>query len=261
MKRVSHTLRKNERISFPEDHIFFDIETKRRKVADDVDEEVFYLGYACYWRRGGEERKDKIECLYFEDIDTFWDFVVSKNRSKKRLILCAHNARFDLLGLKFASNLTRRGYELISLYETDNVLLLRFKKDNRSILIVDNKNFFRGKLKHWGEVVGLEKIEVDFTTCTDEELRERCKRDVEILLKLWQWWYDFIRENELGNWGVTIASQAFNAFRHRFMNHDIFILADDEISRIEREAYFGGRATPFYQGEVKGEEIFNLDVN
>jgi len=261
MKRVSHTLRRNERVTFPTHHIFVDIETKRRKINENVTEEVFYLGWACSWRRRGDGKNDKEKWFFFRKEKDFWDFVCREIHSKETTILCGHNVRFDLLGLKFTSNLRRRNYKLQNFYDEDPVLILPFKNGTRRIKIVDNQNWFRGKLEDWGKYVGLEKIEVDFDNCTDEELSAHCKRDVEILLRLWRWWYKLIEENELGRWAPTLAGQAFNAYRHRFMKHDIFILADEEVSKIEREAYFGGRCTPFFQGVVEGKEVYHLDVN
>jgi len=63
---------------------------------------------------------------------------------------------------------------------------------------------------------GCPKLKINFKTCTLEQLSEYCKRDVEILLKTWQKYFAWFIENDLGNFGVTISSQSFNTFRHRF---------------------------------------------
>jgi DNA polymerase elongation subunit (family B) len=71
----------------------------------------------------------------------------------------------------------------------------------------------------------------------------------------------FITENDLGNFGVTIAKQALNAFRHRFMKHSIFIHNNVSALELERESYHGGRTETFRMGEIKVKPVYIMDIN
>ena len=54
-------------------------------------------------------------------------------------------------------------------------------------------------------------------------------------------WWDFIRTNELGTCMATLASQAFTAYRHRFMKVEIFCDSHEQALELARAAYRGGR--------------------
>ncbi|GAH46120.1 unnamed protein product, partial [marine sediment metagenome] len=56
-------------------------------------------------------------------------------------------------------------------------------------------------------------------------------------------------------------SQAFNAYRHRFMRHPIYIHDNARVITLEREGYFGGRTECFYIGKLPKDKYFKLDIN
>jgi len=87
-----------------------------------------------------------------------------------------------------------------------------------------------------------------------------CHRDVEILKEMFCRWLEFLYAHDLGNFRFTLAGQAFTAFRHRFMKHDIYIHDNKQILQLERDAYRGGRTEAFRLGRLPGV-IYYLDVN
>jgi len=68
-------------------------------------------------------------------------------------------------------------------------------------------------------------------------------------------------EEDLGNFGLTRASQSFNAYRHRFLEATIVIHDDPTVLELEREAYMGGRTEAFFIGQHAGTDFVTLDVN
>ncbi|GAI03186.1 unnamed protein product, partial [marine sediment metagenome] len=145
--------------------------------------------------------------------------------------------------------------------EKNHTFIARYKKTSKTILILDNMNYFVASLAALGAQVGCNKLPIDFAKCTDQELSEYCKRDVEILLKTWHQYFAWFIENDLGNFGVTISSQSFNTFRHRFMPSDIFIHNRRYVLNLERESYFGGRTECFKLGNFSTGKYYYLDVN
>ncbi|GAF99694.1 unnamed protein product, partial [marine sediment metagenome] len=122
-------------------------------------------------------------------------------------------------------------------------------------------NFFPGKLANLGEAVGYPKGDIDPLTATHAELKPYCKRDVEILVKLWEWYFSFLDAHDLGSWGPTLSSQAFQAYRHRFMPYKIWVHNNDSVLAMEREAYKGGRTSVFWRGLRSDGPFYHLDVN
>ncbi|MBC7343849.1 MAG: hypothetical protein H5U03_00150 [Clostridia bacterium] len=259
--RKAHLLKPNMKNEKPRCFIFFDTETAPERVDDVSVAHRLKLGVACYWWRGNAYNGEKIEWLTFTDSDAFWEWATSKIWAKTKLYLVSHNLDFDLAVTKGYEWLQKHGYKMTKYWEKAPSRIIVWRKGNKTLCGIDNGNYFRGSLEEIGKSVGLEKLKVDFETCSNTELETYCKRDVEILLYLWKKWLSFAEENNLGNFMPTLASQAFTAFRHRFMEHRIFIHDREDILKLEREAYHGGRTECFYIGQAAGGPWYYLDVN
>jgi len=259
--RRAHKLKSNKRTFIPTQFVFFDTETREVKKSSRTSVHKLKLGWACYWRRSSEFETDIEKWKYFETQTEFWDFIEQSVRSKTRLVLIAHNVVFDFTIVGGWIQLINRGWKLDRLYEKGHVFIARYKKSSKTILILDNMNYFAVPLWKLGAQIGYEKLDIDFTKCTNEELSIYCKRDVEILLKTWQQYFRWFKENDLGNFGVTISAQSFNTYRHRFMKHDIYIHNRLYALNLERDAYFGGRTECFKLGSFIKDKFYYLDIN
>ncbi|GAI25357.1 unnamed protein product, partial [marine sediment metagenome] len=205
--------------------------------------------------------KDTIVWKYFESPKVFWDFLNSKTRTKTKLYVIAHNMIFDFVVSEGMEYITKYGYELKNLFEKDRVFIAIYKADKKTIIFLDNINFFPMPLKMLGKAVGLKKGKVDFKKVSKEKLSEYCKRDVEILLATWKKWIKFRTDNDLGNFGITVAQQALKTYTHRFMPEKIYIHDQNTLAKFERKAYYGGRVDCFRLGNYTDEFFYLVDVN
>lgn len=273
-KRRWHYMKANNRSERFTNLIFFDTETFVHQA--DVQILTFRLVCAEYVRRQQysskekreSNRKDIIEQFVSKSKSEFWDWVVSKVRKKSKMIMIAHNADFDLRILDAYNELPKRGYILFKQPIIDSnrlVVWFRNEKEKNSILFIDSFNWFKKSIEQMGELLNFPKLKPldeygDWNKIPDHVLIEYCMRDVQILrtfiLQFFDWWY----ENDLGVLGKTMASCAFNAFRHRFMKHKILVHWHEDARRLERESYRGGRCEAFYIGKVPGK-VYRLDIN
>jgi len=154
------------------------------------------------------------------------------------------------------------GYETKYPIIDSNRFILKAKYNGGSVVFVDTGNYF-GKvpLKIIGHDIGLEKIDCNPLEATDDELQIYCHRDVAIIqnaiIQLIEW---FSGEN-LGNWSNTVASLAFNAYRHKFMNYPIYIHDNQEVLQLEHGSYRGGRVEAFFIGNPNNPPYYLLDIN
>lgn len=259
--RRPHLLTPNKRKFKPSLHIFFDIETRVGVFKENWREHRFKLGWALFWRKRGGDHRDQLEWYQIETKEEFWTWVEKHTRAKSRLLLIAHNVEYDAFILGGFIILPDRGWTLTRFYSGQQVAIYTWRKGTKTIQFVDNCNWFKGKLKGWGEAIGVPKLEVDPLRAGGADLSRYCKRDVEILYELWRWWYRFCDEHDLGAWGVTLPAQAFLAYRHRFMKDRIYIHNDEEVLKLERVSYHGGRTECFQVGEFKEGPFYKLDVN
>lgn len=261
MRKKAHVVKDNKGNEFPNHVIFFDTETTEHNIDEKTRELRLRFGCAAYWRVGKKGRPDTYEWITFHDAKTFWDFVEKHAYDRQKLFLVAHNITFDMKVTDGFRALQNREFKLCKLINTGTRNIWKFKRDKRVITCLDNMNFFNSSLSALGESMKIPKIEMPSMDAPFNEWRIYCRRDVEVMTKAWRVWYEFLRENDLGNFSQTLASQSFAAFRHRFMPVPICIHTNPHAVALEREAYHGGRTEAFYIGVLPEATYYYMDVN
>jgi len=259
--RPEHVLKKNHVVETPSNIIFVDTETTYYQNTPDTIRHTLRLGVAKYIRLSTDgtilQRKT---CVFYEPWE-FWDFVEACARDKIRLYITSHNLSFDLPILATFHELPARGYKLTFWTFDPRTQILRFKCDTHSIVFVDNASLFPGKLEKWGRVLGFQKLPMPDENASDDEWITYCERDVDIMIELWLWWIKYLRENNLGSFKYTTASQAFSIYRHKFMRYPIYIHSNEKVIELERKGYKGGRVSAFRVGKFTNGPYYKLDVN
>jgi len=282
MKRFPHRLKPNEIETWPAQVIFFDTETRYKRKNEHITEHKLRMGVACHVRYRRDGKSNKEEWITFYDASEFWEFVVKRNYSRCKLYIVAHNLAFDFQVVGGFTQLKQRGYLLQFVYESGHTRIVKYgyptnkylkwieeghkpnefkgKRWKKTIVLLDNCNLFAGSIEKWGDTLGLPKLKIPKDGDSNELWEVYCRRDVEIMVKLWEGWKDFLSEHNLGKFQYTIGSQAFSGFRHGYMHNAIYIHAHEKAMKLERDSYFGGRTEAFRVGEYSGK-FYKLDVN
>jgi len=277
---MSHTIKRNHQTELPQKIIFFDSESYVNLKIDEKDytvdseglvkfaenkeqrEHDCYLICACFTvpKNGNKETwKD----YYKEDFKKeFWSDVDKFAFKKGKVWLFAHNAMYDVLITGAIPFLVELGYEVQSFSENNPFFIkLRNKETEKSIMILSSTNYYQTSLAKLGECFKIPKTEIDYAKSSIEDAIPYCRNDVLILKAAMEAFIKFIQVEDLGNFRMTIAGQAFGAYRHRFMKEDsIFIHREEVPLKAERRAYAGGRNECWKIGKLL-EDIFYNDVN
>lgn len=243
----------------PRTTIFVDTET-RSPPRNQAGEHVFRLGWVCV-RRERRGRKPTYAWTYLDHPDRFWAVLAATVRGKEHIYLLAHRIIYDLWVLGGLSRFKWGGYRLASNYANNRVVVLRFRRGDAALIVLDTLNLFPGPLADWGKEIGLPKKKVDLWLDSDDKIRDYCHRDVEILVRLWEEYVAFVRRNRFGGTAVTVSSTAFRAFRHRLMAAPIYLHNRDKVLALEREAYYGGRVECWRIGKLPKTRYTIHDVN
>lgn len=261
---------------FPRYVIYYDTETKQEEISDTEIHQKFHFGYAEFVDYKGQSKRDSLE---FTDRNVFWNWVVSKTVPNNKLYLFAHNQDFDFRIMEGFTHLQAKGWSIHKLIIDYPRFIVNFanytkkkpsEKGNKNIekstprkyiTVLDSLNWFRESLAQLGKQVGLEKLSFPEKTATKEEWDEYCQRDVKILRLAMETYIQFLHDENLGNFGVTLASQSLTAFKHRFMEHEISIHTKEPAVELEREGYYGGRTECFRIGKYNKETFYKLDIN
>ena len=261
IKRAPHALKKETTLTIPRHIIFFDTETSQHPLEDGSIEQRFKLGWCVYYRRPYKDHKQVVEWFYIDRIEAFWDYVVSKALPKQRLWIIARNVVFDFTICKGWENLRREKYKLKFFHNNGCSAIVTVKKGSSTIVFLDSMNWFTESLAKTGERIGIPKMDIDFDTCTDEELSVYCKNDVLIEFENFKVFIAFLEDNMIGRLCYTKASTAMAAYLFRHYHTPIYIHNNAEAISLERESYKGGRCECFVLGDLSGQPFYVFDVN
>ena len=256
----SHILHAIRRVKSQARFLYFDSETKTRKV-DGIKCEVFYMGWTCLKESWTRYFPDVSEWRYWKSELKLNNYIQNAAIKGKPLWVVGHNIFFDLQACGFFHYFTKWEWVLDFVYDKGLTYILKCKKKDSILTIISTTNYFNCNLKFLGKMVKLRKLGVDFKTVKDSELKIYCRRDVEILIKAINYYKKFLRSHRLGYMGLTKSSQAFIAYRYRFMQHKIMIHSDETVKSLERKAYIGGRVECFRLGKQCGGPFVSLDIN
>lgn len=260
-KRKGHKIQKPKAKTIPEHVIFLDTETTQEQDVDGKTYHTLLLGVCIYARFRRDGKKDQKTVHRFNSNTAFWDIVSNYCRPKTVLYLMSHNAVFDFTVTEHIKHLTDMGYKCIFVFDNQMTFISKWSNGKHSIVILNTANWFAGSVERWGKELNLPKLEMP-TDITDlEEMYIYCERDTEILYQLFCWYRDFINSHDLGSWKWTIASQAFYAFRYRFMQHPIYVPDVPGELTLARESYRGGRTECFRVGTYSDGPFYKVDVN
>lgn len=260
--RRNHRLSRNCYSSAPREIVFFDTETilTPRKQPGDFEQKL-RLGVACYLQLRDDRTTNTEVWCNFTTIKQFWDFVFSHARDKQRLIIMAHNLSFDAQVVKLFSTMLKHKYEPKKIILDYRKQIWRFRKDKHTILYLDSMNLFPVSLESLGESIGIPKLDMPSDEAPKSEWFTYCKNDVMVIKEAMVKWLSFLTDNDLGNFANTLASQAMNAYRHRFMPQDLYIHCDPNSVPLERDSYRGGRSECFHLGKLPPGKYYMLDIN
>ncbi len=257
-KRPAHRLSELTSQSTGRRWLFFDCETSFKPLSDTQTRHDLKVGVAHYYNLT-RKHPHPSECV-FSSHNELYEFIESRTGEKETLNIAALNVAFDFAAGGLGKTLPAGGWELKSYVFSGGLVILKFVRGTRKIMIYDILNWVRASAKQMGKLLDLPKLEVDFEAVNMADLIVYCRRDVEIISNMMLNYFDFVKVNSLGSIGPTISSQALIAFRHRFMTHNIYIHNIQSVIDLERKSYFGGRTECFHLGRIEGP-IYYLDIN
>lgn len=258
--RRPHRVKAIKTSEYPQNCIWFDTETYQVQEDRHTVSHWLKFGFACYKRTSHHGKWTQDEWFRFTTRSEFWRWVCAKTREKTRLYLFCHNTSFDLPVLDVFHQLPLHGYSLGSAIIDAPPTILKFRDGSKSLVILDTLNTWRMPLAKLGDEIGLPKLEMPSESASVEEWDAYGRRDVEIMVKACIDWWSMLQAEDLGAFASTLAGQSMNAFKHKYMKHDIFIEDNERSLKLTRAGYYGGRVECFRIGKFRGD-FTRVDVN
>lgn len=279
MKPTRYRLAANHGCEAPRNVVVFDCETTTKRITKDgrVTSQIFRIAVAKSYRIDkGRRTREKV--LRTDSHSELWQWISSHQKPRELLWVFAHNLHFDLTVSHFFELLDNNTYTLGPVYPRPGDSRVRGRKPwkgmacfSRSpyflkvmgktgrVNLVDSFNYIPASLASIGESLGLPKMDIDFGSCTEQELYQYCENDVEILARLVHHLIEAWRRIDGGVWQVTAAGLAAHAWAHHRSSPgspsvapDVVFDSNPAIDALEREAYYGGYTGAFYLGRTAG---------
>jgi hypothetical protein len=261
IERRCHWLSRNKSSKRPSAVLFFDTESYIIHPSEREEQHAFRLGVGCLTEYDPQDGLRERSWFAFDDPRELWVRVVRAARTYEELYVVSHNIDYDARVSMAFEFLPEAQFVPEFAVISPSCTYFTWEREGVKIHLLDNLNLFGVPLANLGESVGVPKGEVDFEASSDEELYAYCANDVKILVAVWKRWLRFLDEGNLGNFGITIAKQAHNAYRHTFMPVKIGIHNNAEAIELERDAYRGARNEVFKVGKFPPGAYYKLDVN
>ena len=280
--RQAHQLVKLKTNSRPDKIIFVDTESDLTPITPFDTQHKLRLGVGVFCRRRGNKTLKAESEIVFHTQAEFWNWLTPRLSKNTKMLFVAHNLSYDLPILHAFPILNQLGYKLTSQYIKGVIAIITFEKyypekivhdlwlatngkegkkpPVSKLTMLDNMNFFADKLAVWGKKLNLPKLAVDFKG-DEQQLITYCRRDVDIMIALWNNWFEFLDDNNCGKFCNTVSATAFTSFRTSYMRHDIYIHDHKPTLELERASYKGGRTEVFFKGEIENKTIYALDIN
>lgn len=246
-----------------------------------------YVGMATYetkciyasWRKKGKGWYG--ENVSFDKIESFWNWLSSKLKAKKKTWVFTEDLVFNLDLLDFGGLIEEGRITLWKEYEEDKgkekkrryvgCLVMNSRPafvscllDGRSLMCVDLKNYFDDQTIEELQLNNMVISQVIKIPKTSEEDNKRIIH-VANLCEVMAMIFDKWKTEDIGCWQPTAAKLAMRAYQHFVGNNKeeqkaiITYHDNDEVKQLERSAYFGGEAQLFKVGKVD-EPIYYLDI-
>lgn len=260
--KEAHILKGNKTSSFPTQFILFDTETIPLRKCEAGVYQKFQMAWVCYLDFDARTEKGYIEkYTFFKSSKKMWQYILKSTRKRRTLNIISSNIWFDMRVSNAIPFLLNQGFINTKRFKNGMSEMYVFQKDETKLVMYNLQNWFRTSVEEMGEELKLPKMSVKFGVDDFEHIKKYCKRDTEIIVETWKKWRSFIVGNNLGCFGKTISSQAFNTFRHRFYKTEIYVHNIKAVINLERRCMKGGRVECYRIGKVTGKKTYKIDVN
>lgn len=253
-----HYIGANEATSIPTRHVILDTEALTAK-GSRFEVQQWRLGVAAFarWRDGGWK---EVQQRRYDTPADLWAEVDAACRDGKRTVVWAHNLSYDLRIGQALKWLRGLGWELDDIRLSRQGTWARWRKGRSTLQAVDSYSVWPTSLEKIGALFGMSKL--DLPEGDDREAwYARCERDVDILTTAVLSYLDWLRDDDLGNWQITGASQAWSTWRHRFLTEKILVADDWKARDAEQAAMWTGRAEAWRHGKDAKATVFEWDIS
>jgi hypothetical protein len=198
--------------------------------------------------------------VVYRDVDSLWRGIAAFVPTKGRVVLWTHNLGYDVRVSRMLTVLPRMGWRLTAHNLTPGGTWLAWRHADQSLVMVDSAAVFPTSLEEVSSYFNLTKFPLPDGAASEESWVQRCTRDAWIMRTAIVSYLDRLETLDLGNWQYTGTGQAWAAFRHRHLTHEMLVHWDMDARTAERRAMWTGRCEAYWHGRVRNARVDEWDM-
>lgn len=257
---ATHYLRHNHQTRQSRRHVFLDTEA-RTTYHQPVQSQSWLLGVARFMDLDPRRKSPLDTTTEYVDEHTLWGDVDKFTRSGTRTVLWCHNLAYDLRIARGLEILPDLGWNLQAIVLDGLASWAKFTRDKRTLVCADFLSWASMPLARIASLLGM--AQEPLPEIPERDLRgtfRRCRQDVNILCAAVVSTLDWLKTDDLGNQQITGPAQAFSAYRHRFMQHQILVHGRPDLLKRERRAIWAGRTEAWRHGIFVNDDVHEFDL-
>lgn len=169
----------------------------------------------------------------------------------KSVWLYAHNLSFDLAVTRLPVELARRGWKLTGHGAASESPWIRMKKGSTVLTMADSWGWLRAPLGLIAQDLGVPYRPLPDRAATEDEWRQRCAADTDLLAVAMRQLLDWWDTAGLGSWTLTGSGGGWNTYRHKSPGPLPLIVPGEQRTEIDRAAIYGGRREAYRHGPLE----------
>lgn len=244
-----HYIRPNESCRIPRIHIVLDSEAFIKQTPTGEEHTFRCAVTSCDQLRSNSDKWKETEYGYHESARDTWLWITQRCAKRKRTIVVAHNAGYDLRITQALDCLDELGWRVKTLSLSPGATWGIWTNETATLVVVDSMTWLPTALWRLGLLLGRPKEKLPDAQADTALWRNRCRTDVEILRSAWLRIIDWLRTNDAGNWRPTGAGTAWSYWRHKHYTHPVLVHDQEDVRNAERRAAWTGRAEAWRVGD------------
>lgn len=190
-----------------------------------------------------------------------WDYVRSACGTKGLTFVWTHDLSRTARVTQLLNILPAMDFKLDALSLNPGASWMVFRRKDATLKFVDLQSIWPVTLEKLGQYFGLGWLPGFTGNASDMAWIKVLSEDRRIMVRAVQSYLDWIQTNDLGTLTVTGNSQAFTAFRRRFMTDGILTHNDEGLYELERRAMWTGRAEAYWHGSILRQSVDEWDFS
>lgn len=256
----AHYVKHNEGTRIPRRFVFLDTEAHEVKTADER-RQTFRLAVTAFDRSDTHDYSwAQTKWATHRTPAALWQTIDGYTRTKSRTVVVAHNLAYDLRIARCFDELPTLGWKLHRLSLQDRAVNAVFRRDGRSLVLVDSMAWLPMALQKIAALVAMEKLPLPDFAASDDTWERRCITDVAILRTAYLHLVKWVLSDDLGNWQRTGAGMAWSNWRHRHYTHRVLIHSEPEAQAAETESIYTGRCEAWQHGKLPKGSYYEWDL-